>query len=102
MSHSPRLRINNQSAPLDRQECILRATNAAKSRKGRDLVSEADHPLLDCKTAVSEALRRAQEELEPGVDASVRHILSHLIITFGKYRGSTFRWLLENDVGYVK
>ena len=26
----------------------------------------------------------------------------HVIITFGKYAGKSFRWLLESDVGYVK
>ena len=26
---------------------------------------------------------------------------SQLVLTFGKYAGQTFKWLLENDVGWV-
>ena len=28
-------------------------------------------------------------------------ILANSQLQFGKYRGKTFRWLLENDVGYA-
>lgn len=28
--------------------------------------------------------------------------LGQLVLTFGKYSGKSFRWLAENDVGYIK
>ncbi|TWW55946.1 hypothetical protein D4764_09G0009960 [Takifugu flavidus] len=28
--------------------------------------------------------------------------MGQLILTFGKYRGKSFQWLVENDVGYIK
>jgi hypothetical protein len=100
MSHSPRLRINNPSASLDRQECILRATYAVKSRKGRDMVSDADHPLLDCKTAVSEALKQAQEELERPVHCTVRstmNLVGKLKYESGKSLAAVQTWVREGE-----
>ena len=31
-----------------------------------------------------------------------KQYLGLLIVTFGKYDGKSFKWLIENDVGYVK
>lgn len=37
-----------------------------------------------------------------GGDASDRtEVLGDYILQFGKYQGKSFRWLLENDVGYT-
>ena len=33
---------------------------------------------------------------------STPQYMGQLILTFGKYNGRSFKWLLENDVGYVK
>ncbi|XP_036929638.1 uncharacterized protein LOC119005786 isoform X3 [Acanthopagrus latus] len=38
---------------------------------------------------------------EGGDPSNVRLVLSRFIIQFGKYKGQTFKWLLENDVGYA-
>ncbi|XP_030602769.1 uncharacterized protein LOC115792392 [Archocentrus centrarchus] len=33
--------------------------------------------------------------------ADRQEVLGEYVLQFGKYKGKTFRWLLENDVGYV-
>ena len=70
-------------------EARLRCTEAAKS------VAEApttvvDPTWLDPKTAEAMA-KRSGGELWKG----------QLVIVFGKYAGQMFRWLLENDVGWL-
>ncbi|XP_073715797.1 uncharacterized protein [Misgurnus anguillicaudatus] len=70
-------------------EARLQCTEAAKS------VAEApstvvDPTWLDRKTAEA-AAKRSGGELWKG----------QLVIVFGKYAGQTFRWLLENDVGWL-
>ncbi|CAJ1086771.1 uncharacterized protein LOC117815916 [Xyrichtys novacula] len=40
--------------------------------------------------------------LQRGGDASDRaEVLGDYILQFGKYKGKSFRWLLENDIGYT-
>ncbi|XP_059183512.1 uncharacterized protein LOC131962582 [Centropristis striata] len=70
-------------------EARLQCTGAAKS------VAEApstavDTTWLDPQTAEA-AAKRSGGELWKG----------QLVIVFGKYTGQTFRWLLENDVGWL-
>ncbi len=70
-------------------EARLQCTEAAKS------VAEApstvdDRTWLDPKTAEAMA-KKSGVELWKG----------QLVIVFGKYAGQTFRWLLENDVGWL-
>lgn len=39
---------------------------------------------------------------QTGGDVSNKtEVLGHYILQFGKYKGKSFRWLLENDVGYT-
>ncbi|XP_078598049.1 uncharacterized protein LOC144874100 [Branchiostoma floridae x Branchiostoma japonicum] len=51
---------------------------------------EVDRKWLDCKTAEA-AARKSGGEMWKG----------QIHITFGKFAGQSFRWLLENAVGYV-
>lgn len=48
-----------------------------------------------------EAEAKAQILSEGGDLSNERLILSRCKIQFGKYKGQTFKWLLENDVGYT-
>nr|XP_046255940.1 uncharacterized protein LOC124065002 [Scatophagus argus] len=49
-----------------------------------------------------EAEAKAHVRSEGGGDPSnAQLVLSGFTIQFGKYKGKTFKWLLENDVGYV-
>ncbi|KAJ8370901.1 hypothetical protein SKAU_G00109290 [Synaphobranchus kaupii] len=48
-----------------------------------------------------EAAARAHVIATGGDPGNAELVLSHSTIEFGKYPGQTFRWLLENDVGYA-
>ncbi|KAJ8365000.1 hypothetical protein SKAU_G00138310 [Synaphobranchus kaupii] len=48
-----------------------------------------------------EAAARAHVIATGGDPGNAELVLSHSTIEFGKYQGQTFRWLLENDVGYA-
>ncbi|XP_062278755.1 apoptosis-associated speck-like protein containing a CARD [Scomber scombrus] len=48
-----------------------------------------------------EAEAKAQISSEGGDLNNKRLVLSRYKIQFGKYKGQTFKWLLENDVGYT-
>ena len=48
-----------------------------------------------------EADAKAHVRAEGGDPSNVRLVLSRFIIQFGKYKGQTFKWLLENYVGYA-
>ena len=58
-------------------------------------------PALDGMTVT----RNARQRFEVfGMRESMRDpvcILSQHILQFGKYRGQTFKWVLENDLGWV-
>ncbi|XP_052459121.1 zinc finger protein 809-like isoform X1 [Carassius gibelio] len=70
-------------------EARLQCTEAAKSVA--EAPSIVDDPTwLDPKTAEAMA-KRSGGELWKG----------QLVIVFGKYAGQTFKWLLENDVGWL-
>ncbi len=70
-------------------EARLQCTEAAKSVA--EAPSTVDDPTcLDPKTAEAMA-KKSGVELWKG----------QLFIVFGKYAGQTFRWLLENDVGWL-
>uniref|UniRef100_A0A671Y321 Pyrin domain-containing protein n=1 Tax=Sparus aurata TaxID=8175 RepID=A0A671Y321_SPAAU len=43
----------------------------------------------------------ARVRSEGGDPSKKRLVLSRFIIQFGQYKGQTFKWLLENDVGYT-
>lgn len=64
-----------------------------------------DTPALQDKSppqAESQVRERALAVVrQRGGDASDRtEVLGEYVLQFGKYKGKTFRWLLENDVGY--
>ena len=64
-----------------------------------------DNPSLQDKSAaLKEEVVRANAckvVLERGGDLSDKlEVLGEYILQFGKYKGRSFRWLLENDVGY--
>lgn len=65
-----------------------------------------DNPLLqDKSTPQREDLVRMNARsvvLQRGGDVSDKQeVLGEYILQFGKYKGQSFRWLLENDVGYA-
>ncbi|XP_073327802.1 uncharacterized protein [Pagrus major] len=73
-------------------------TDAAKLLK--------DNPSLQDKSASLREDTVRQNALavvrQRGGDASdSTEVLGEYILQFGKYKGKSFRWLLENDVGYV-
>lgn len=76
--------------PMYRQgEARLQCTDAAKAVADA-AKKEVDPTWLDPVKAEA-AARQAGGELWRG----------QLLITFGQYTGQSFRWLLENDVGWV-
>jgi hypothetical protein len=60
----------------------------------------ADVSLWNEDTALQEAKGRVMAHGVP--NPTEKQYLGQLIITFGKYCHCSFKWLLENDVGYVK
>ncbi|XP_059210103.1 uncharacterized protein LOC131988962 [Centropristis striata] len=93
----PALNIHDTSLPAERQQCVLAASKAAKAQKGRGQVCPRDDGMRDPKTAFDEAKSRC------GVPRPTEaQYLGQLVLTFGRYTGRTFKWLVENDVGYVK
>ena len=71
-------------------EARLYCTKAARSVAVARSSTVVDPKWLDLKTAEA-AAKRSGAELWKG----------QLVITFGKYAGQTFRWLVENDVGWL-
>ncbi|CAK6974443.1 uncharacterized protein LOC116218008 [Scomber scombrus] len=71
-------------------EARLHCTEAAKSVAEAPSSTVVDPKWLDLKTAEA-AVKRSGGELWKG----------QLVIVFGKYAGQTFRWLLENNVGWL-
>ncbi|KAK2852279.1 hypothetical protein Q7C36_007480 [Tachysurus vachellii] len=65
-----------------------------------------DNPALQDKSAPKKEELVRQNALavvrQRGGDASdKREVLGEYILQFGKYKGKSFRWLLENDMGYT-
>ncbi|XP_028973536.1 uncharacterized protein LOC106023952 [Esox lucius] len=73
-------------------------SDAAKKIKDNPSMQDKSAPLKEevvRKNAISVVLQR-------GGDVSDKaEVLGEYILQFGKYRGKSFRWLLENDVGYT-
>ncbi len=44
---------------------------------------------------------KARVRSDGGDPSNERLVLSRFRVQFGKYKGQTFKWLLENDVGYA-
>ncbi|XP_026120179.1 uncharacterized protein LOC113099513 [Carassius auratus] len=94
----PTLCILDTSVPQNRQQCLLKASKEAKALASRNTCYNRKTG-QDKKTACEEAKKRCQPiTLTP----SEVQYLGQLQITFGKYNGQSFKWLVENDVGYIK
>ena len=102
----PKLRIYNASIPPDRHQCNLRCTKAA-------IVYQKENPAGSSKTPKPADVRLWKEEtaleeakgrvMATGVPSPTeQQYLGQLLVIFGKYCHCSFKWLLENDVGYVK
>ncbi|XP_029980231.1 uncharacterized protein LOC115412079 [Sphaeramia orbicularis] len=92
----PVLCIMDRGVPSDRQQCVLKASKEAKVAKALQMDATASNP----KKAYEEAEKRCH--LVGATAPTKVQILGQLILSFGKYCGRTFKWLIENDVGYVK
>jgi len=71
------------------EACAVAAGTAAASRL------QTDKPAKSPEMVEREARRACRGQLTEEL------ILANSQLQFGKYRGKTFRWLLENDVGYA-
>lgn len=100
----PDLRIHSFDVRVSRQQSSLRATRRAiewqKSGKSSEAIGSNDTALWQEDSATEEARRRVIELGFP--NPSEKQFLGKLVMIFGKYRHCTFKWLLENDVGYIK
>ncbi|CAL8276695.1 unnamed protein product [Merluccius merluccius] len=73
-------------------------TAAAKLLKDNPSLQDKSAPLKEA-TVRQNALAKVRHR---GGDASDNiEVLGDYILQFGKYKGKSFRWLLENDVGYA-
>lgn len=61
----------------------------------------AARPFLDALTVSSNARLRVKALGGPAAVRERQNVLAMHILQFGKYRGQTFKWLLENDLGWV-
>ncbi len=73
-------------------------TDAAKLLKDNPSLQDKSAPLRE-DIVKQNALTVVRQR---GGDASdITEVLGEYILQFGKYKGKSFRWLLENDVGYT-
>ncbi|KAE8277695.1 hypothetical protein D5F01_LYC24294 [Larimichthys crocea] len=73
-------------------------SDAAKLLKDNSSLQDKSAPLKE-DTVKQNALTVIRQR---GGDVSDRtEVLGEYILQFGKYKGKSFRWLLENDVGYT-
>ncbi|XP_077083731.1 uncharacterized protein LOC143736855 isoform X4 [Siphateles boraxobius] len=89
--------ILDTSVPQDRQQCLLKATKEAKAYKPSQTTDNSE--LRDEKASYNKPKKRCR--LITSTPKEVQ-CLGQLIITFGKYNGKSFKWLVENDFGYIK
>lgn len=85
------------------QELVLKATpKAVKVTADGPPAFGAQGPLVRAKKWKEvEAEARACVVSEGGDPGAETVILSRCTVQFGKYRGQTFKWMMENDVGYM-
>ncbi|KAK6170980.1 hypothetical protein SNE40_019251 [Patella caerulea] len=106
----PNLTINDTSIRVDRQQCVLKPSKAAYEIKIRGSKHKISAPsttsekLLWAEDSSLDEARRLAKSLAPKSVNPIteKEYLGQLILTFGKYVNLSFKWLLENDVGYVK
>ena len=97
----PSLRIHDVSVREDRQQCILLPTpeaNVCKNMVKSNTPATGDALLWKENTAIKEAKCRAAIRVPM---PSEKEYLGQLLLTFWKYTSCSFKWLLENDVGYL-
>lgn len=94
----PKLSFFDISVPKHRQQCLLRATKEAKALANRNTCFKKT-TVEDQKTACEEAKKRCRHFTST---PSEEQYLGQLHLTFGKYNGQSFKWLVENYVGYIK
>ncbi|XP_071001358.1 uncharacterized protein [Oncorhynchus clarkii lewisi] len=85
------------------QELVLKATmQAVKVAADGPPASGAQGPPVRAKKWEEvEAEARARVVSEGGDPGAEMVVLSRCTVQFGKYRGQTFKWMMENDVGYM-
>ncbi|ROL45606.1 hypothetical protein DPX16_17722, partial [Anabarilius grahami] len=93
----PNLQIVDTTVPKDRQQCLLKASKEAKSLASYNIRYEKS-TVLDKRTACEEAKKRCWAVTS--TPSEVQY-LGQLHLNFGKYNGQSFKWLVENDVGYI-
>lgn len=85
-----------QFARIHSGELRLRASKEASSLPMLPL-----KPALDGWTVMRNARERVEVLGGPAAVRNYKNVLSQHILQFGKYRGQTFKWVLENDLGWV-
>lgn len=85
------------------QELVLKATPQAVkvAADGPPASGAQGHPVRAKKWEEVEAEARARVVSEGGDPGAEMVVLSRCTVQFGKYRGQTFKWMMENDVGYM-
>nr|XP_046197816.1 uncharacterized protein LOC124030589 [Oncorhynchus gorbuscha] len=85
------------------QELVLKSTpEAVKVAADGPPASGAQGPPVRAKKWEEvEAEARARVVSEGGDPGAEMVVLSRCAVQFGKYRGQTFKWMMENDVGYM-
>ncbi|TWW60999.1 hypothetical protein D4764_05G0010890 [Takifugu flavidus] len=92
----PSLCILDTSVPQDRQQCILKAS---KEVRDQSKPHQPTDEWTEIHNRLSSAKRRCRLVTQ---NPSEVQWMGQLILTFGKYRGKSFQWLVKNDVGYIK
>ncbi|XP_067257018.1 uncharacterized protein [Chanodichthys erythropterus] len=93
----PNLQIVDTTVPQNRQQCLFKASKEAKSLASHNTRYEKS-TVLDKRTACEEAKKRCQAVTSTPSEVQYP---DQLFITFGKFNGQSFQWLVENDVGYI-
>ncbi len=98
---TPIIRLQNPTAPEDRQQALLVSTNEACAYRDRQKTFPLPPAqLLNESTALAHAERALHAEGIPV--PSRQQCLGKLVLPFGQYLNAPFHWLVANDVGYMK
>ncbi len=128
----PTLCILDTSVPQNRQQCLLKASKEAKALASRNTCYDRNtvkdkktaceegnisfmcsHRMFTLQQyrlffeliikVITVSMSSAKKTCQPitSTPSEVQY-LGQLNLTFGKYNGQSFKWLVENDVGYIK
>lgn len=102
MDTLPRLTIHDSTIRPDRQQCVLRASPVAlEFCKGHAHSQKQQNPALcEEQSALDEAKHILGAKGIP--DPTEKEYIGQLVITFGEYSYSSYKWSLENEVGYTR